>query len=80
MSSRHSSSPERGIRRAYSTWKNRELDVTGTFVTLNIGNTLRGFCGMLGASISLAKAIADSATQTALNNPRMAPVTFIELP
>ena len=35
---------------------------------------------MLGASISLAKAIADSATQTALNNPRMAPVTFIELP
>lgn len=54
--------------------------VSGIFVTLKRGNTLRGCCGMLGASISMAKALSDSATQTALHDPRMAPVTAIELP
>jgi AmmeMemoRadiSam system protein B/AmmeMemoRadiSam system protein A len=57
-----------------------DLKVSGIFVTLKRGNTLRGCCGMLGASISLAEALADSAEQTALHDPRMAPITAIELP
>ena len=54
--------------------------VAGIFVTLKRGNTLRGCCGMLGRPTRLSEALADSATQTALHDPRMAPVTAIELP
>ncbi len=57
-----------------------DLKVSGVFVTLKRGNTLRGCCGMLGASLALSEALADSAKQTALHDPRMAPITAIELP
>ena len=57
-----------------------ELLVAGIFVTLKRGNTLRGCCGMQGRPTRLSEALADSATRTALHDPRMAPVTAIELP
>jgi len=57
-----------------------DLLVAGIFVTLKRGNTLRGCCGMLGCPTRLAGALADSATRTALHDPRMAPVTATELP
>ena len=56
------------------------LKISGVFVTLKRGNTLRGCCGMLGPSLTLSEALADSAKQTALHDPRMASITAIELP
>ena len=35
---------------------------------------------MLGASLALSEALADSAKQTALHDPRMTPITAIDLP
>lgn len=54
--------------------------VSGIYVTLKRGETLRGCCGMQGADIPLAEALADSASRTAKHDPRMAPIAPIELP
>ena len=64
----------------------RQLDtladhpVSGIYVTLKRGATLRGCCGMQGPPIPLSAALTDAATRTALHDPRMAPVTAVELP
>ncbi|MGI9470987.1 MAG: AmmeMemoRadiSam system radical SAM enzyme, partial [Rubripirellula sp.] len=54
--------------------------VSGMYVTLKRGETLRGCCGMQGPAIPLSSALADAATRTALHDPRMAPVAAAELP
>jgi AmmeMemoRadiSam system radical SAM enzyme/AmmeMemoRadiSam system protein B/AmmeMemoRadiSam system protein A len=54
--------------------------VAGIYVTLKRGETLRGCCGLQGPPMSLASALADSATRTAKHDPRMAPIAPLELP
>ncbi len=54
--------------------------ISGLYVTLKRGDTLRGCCGWQGTETPLATALIDSATRTAKHDPRMAPITPIELP
>lgn len=54
--------------------------VAGMYVTLKRGETLRGCCGMQGPEQPLSSALADSATRTTLHDPRMAPISPVELP
>ncbi len=54
--------------------------VSGIYVTLKRGDTLRGCCGLQGPLVPLADALADAATRTAKHDPRMAPIAPLELP
>lgn len=52
----------------------------GVFVTLHKLNHLRGCIGTLDASLPLADAVRQAATNAALQDPRFAPVEPAELP
>ena len=57
-----------------------DTPISGIFVTLKRGETLRGCCGSQGNQVDLATALVESATRTAKHDPRMAPIAPIELP
>ncbi len=57
-----------------------ERKVAGVYVSLKRGETLRGCCGLQGAPVALADALADAATRTAKHDPRMTPIAAVELP
>ncbi len=57
-----------------------QVPISGIFVTLKRGETLRGCCGIQGTELALSTALVDSATRTARHDPRMAPIAPIELP
>jgi AmmeMemoRadiSam system radical SAM enzyme/AmmeMemoRadiSam system protein B/AmmeMemoRadiSam system protein A len=57
-----------------------DAPISGIYVTLKRGETLRGCCGLQGGETRLATALVDSATRTAKHDPRMAPISPIELP
>ena len=54
--------------------------VYGCFTTLKRGRTLRGCCGFLGRPTRLRDAILESAQRTAKEDPRMPPISSVELP
>lgn len=54
--------------------------VMGAFVTLKRNGLLRGCCGVVGKTTSLAAAITQAATRTAREDQRMAPISPIEIP
>lgn len=57
-----------------------DVPISGIYVTLKRGGTLRGCCGLQGGETKLATALVDSATRTAKYDSRMAPIAAIELP
>ncbi len=54
--------------------------ISGVYVTLKRGETLRGCCGLQGPPVQLAAALADAGHRTTVADPRMPPVTPVELP
>ncbi|MFK8115482.1 MAG: AmmeMemoRadiSam system radical SAM enzyme [Rubripirellula sp.] len=54
--------------------------VSGIYVTLKRGETLRGCCGLQGPLVPLARALADAGVRTAKHDPRMSPIAAMELP
>lgn len=56
------------------------IEPAACFVTLHIGEDLRGCTGVLVARSPLALEVVDTAGQTALHDPRFWPVTPDELP
>jgi AmmeMemoRadiSam system protein B/AmmeMemoRadiSam system protein A len=57
-----------------------DVPVMGVFVTLKRQGRLRGCCGCLGQRTTVFDAITQSAPTTALNDPRLPPVSASELP
>lgn len=53
--------------------------VAGVFVTLKRGSTLRGCIGHQSEGVALAEALLQSAIRTATSDPRMPPVSAVEL-
>lgn len=53
--------------------------VSGVYVTLKRGETLRGCCGLQGNPMPLAEALASSAHRTATQDPRMPAISPIEI-
>lgn len=54
--------------------------VAGVYVTAKRGETLRGCCGLQGPPVELGAALIDAATRTAREDPRMPPISPVELP
>ncbi len=57
-----------------------DRQVSGTYVTLKRGETLRGCCGWTGGEMSLDQSLADASYRTAKKDPRMPPIAPEELP
>ena len=56
------------------------VGINGIYVTLKRGETLRGCCGLQGQSMKLSEGLANAALRTARHDPRMVPISAIELP
>ncbi|MEM7316551.1 MAG: AmmeMemoRadiSam system protein A, partial [Planctomycetota bacterium] len=56
------------------------LPVDGAFVSLKRSGRLRGCCGFVGQKATIGSAIAHAAKRTALEDPRLPPVSPSELP
>src|SRR5512140_68905 len=63
-----------------STLREEILAPSGAFVTLKIGEELRGCIGSIYASASLYRAVADNAFNAAFRDPRFHPLTKQEYP
>ena len=53
--------------------------IAGLYVTLKRGQTLRGCCGFQGRSVTLASGLIDAATRSTREDPRMPPISPVEL-
>ena len=57
-----------------------EQTIDGIFTTIKRKGALRGCCGTLGQPMKLLDALRNAAARTAIDDPRMPPLTLRELP